>query len=100
MLEENFYTLADFGLLSHPVEDYYWVLIGSYMAISMPCWMPIYLFVCYKFFSNFIANLSKKKKPNFEQDPEFEADETVDVLLEASAKENSSKAKKSNKKTN
>ena len=48
MKEENFYTMAEMGMLSHPVRDYYFVLVGSYLAVGMPFWMPLYLYMTYK----------------------------------------------------
>ena len=47
MLEENYYTLNNLGVVSHPVEDYYIVFIGSFMAVCMPFWIPLYVYWCY-----------------------------------------------------
>ena len=79
-MEENYHTLShSIGLLSDPVDGYYWVLIGSILAVTMPCWMPFYFYFGYnsisKVWSMYSENASKKKLEDFENDPDFEQED-------------------------
>ena len=79
MMEENYYTLTEMGLISHPYDDYYLVLNASYLAATMPGWMPFYLYFCYQsmktVWKKFRENSSKNKMDDYENDPDFEQEE-------------------------
>ena len=79
-MEENYHTMTQsIGLISDPVDGYYIVLTGSILALTMPCWMPFYFYLCYtsiyKVWVTYSENSSRKKLDDFENDPDFEQEE-------------------------
>ena len=95
-MEENYHTLSySVGLLSDPIDGYYWVLICSFLAVTMPCWMPFYFYLCYnsitKVWSMYSQNSRQNKLEDFENDPDFEQEDEFEGDAKADKSEDSKK---------